>query len=38
MDATTIYNLALFLHIGGVLCLFAGLTIEGSPCGASGMR
>jgi hypothetical protein len=29
MDATTIYNVALFLHIAGVLALFAGLTIEG---------
>src|ERR1035437_9146706 len=29
MDATTIYSLALFLHIAGVLGLFAGLTIEG---------
>jgi hypothetical protein len=29
MDATTIYNLALFLHLAGVLGLFAGLTIEG---------
>jgi hypothetical protein len=29
MDATTIYNLALFLHIAGVLGLFAGLTVEG---------
>ena len=29
MDSTTVYNVALFLHIAGVLGLFAGLTIEG---------
>ena len=29
MDATTEYDIALFLHIGGVLALFAAMTIEG---------
>jgi hypothetical protein len=29
VDSTTVYNVALFLHIAGVLGLFAGLTIEG---------
>jgi hypothetical protein len=36
MDAATIYNLALFLHIAGVHGLFAGLTIEGIALG--GLR
>jgi hypothetical protein len=29
MDPTVAYNLALFLHVVGVLGLFAALTVEG---------
>jgi hypothetical protein len=36
MDATLAYNLALFLHIGGVLALFAALTLEGAAL--AGLR